>query len=133
MWSIFNQTAAPFSRSKTYWWGLFKYWKDPIPIKYPKLKWLIPYPAKPNCNFKCQIWNRLSAFRKSLAQNRWKWKVWNFVIFAYNIPWPSLFWDFDLSFLKIILKNYFLQTFTGQGILVIFCIFLKNWVPIPHF
>ena len=45
----------------------------------------------PNSNFSVKFWNSPSALRKPLTQNRWKGKDWNFVIFVYNIPWPSRF------------------------------------------
>ena len=58
-----------------------------------------------NCNFNLQFYNRPSVLRKPLALNRWKWLFQHFIFFfAYNMPFQSTFYDFHLSFLKIIQK-----------------------------
>ena len=49
---------------------------------------------------------QLSALRKPLILDRWKQIFGNFVlIFAHNMSWPSPFYDFVLSLLKIITKS----------------------------
>ena len=128
----FQPNPPPFSSLKVYWWGLFKYWKDPIPISKVKMTdSLASYTS--NCNFKVKVYNRSLVLRRLLALNRWKWKFWNFVIFAYNTPWPSLFYDFDLSFLKILLKITFDGHLQDKVYLSFSTVFFKNLQPIPHF
>ena len=76
--------------------------KTPHPHQVPKAKMIDPLASyTSNCKFNMKFCNRPSALRKPLAQNRWKWKIWNFVIFACNIPWPSLWLGFPKNNTKI--------------------------------
>ena len=116
---------TPFSMSKVFLWGLFKYWKYPDSINVLKVKMidkLASYTS--NCNFNVKCYNRPSVLRMPFGLNRWKWKFLNFVRFAYNMPWLSLFHDFDLSFLRHLQDKVYL-------LFVHF--FKKHLQPIPHF
>ena len=79
--------------------------------KYPVLKWPIPivYTSNEytsNCNFNLNFYNILPVLRKPFTVSRWKWIFRNFIFnIAYNMPLRSLFNDFHLSFLKLILKS----------------------------
>ena len=105
-------------------------------LTYPVLKWLVSivYDYASNCNLNVKFYNRLPVLRKPLALNRWKWILWNFGFYSglqYVIA--ITFYDFDLSFLKIILKSCLYGLFLGKVYLLFSKILKQNDNPFPIF
>ena len=83
-----------------------------------------------NYNLNVKFYNRLSVLRKPLALNRWKYIFGNFdFIFAYNLP--ITFYDFDFSFLKIILKSTLYGLLQGKVYLLFSTILKQNDYSFP--
>ena len=79
-------------------------------------------------HFNVKFYIRLSFLYKMMEMKIIKPCFYFCLHYAFVIP----LYDFDLGILKIILKKYFWQTLTAQGITIIFYDFKTKWLLIPH-